>query len=345
MKPIGMPASVRIAVSLLVLTAVSPAAGAERQVWQAWNVAWENDSFNPWSKRATDQLYTNGLRIVIARARKHNFGWARLIQGWFPGAGAADQDTISALVFGQHIFTPTVITNFDVDPADRPYAGYLYAGGLTALTQASTASDSGWGTSHRQTLEWHVGVMGPAALAGQTQKAVHAIRGNRIPKGWGHQLGNEFAVNTLYQFELRAGSPCLDVIPRAGLAVGTIQTYATLGVTVRIGHNMRGFPTTPNMLTKHPPAKRPTWELAVFAGADGRALLRNAYLDGNLFGGSPRVEKKPRVGDSRAGVTYRHQSWRVTAQLVWRGPAFEGAFGGRSHTFGSVSLGREFEPR
>jgi hypothetical protein len=43
-----------------------------------------------------------------------------------------------------------------------------------------------------------------------------------------------------------------------------------------------------------------------FASAEGRAVARDIFLDGNTFGNSLRVHRVPLVGEARMGIGVRH---------------------------------------
>jgi len=298
---------------------------------------WENDTFVP-PDMGSDEFYTNGIRFAIVRT--DNWKWTEAFGEWWmdkPLIGAdAEYNITSTLVLGQNFFTPSVITTFRVNPDDRPYAGFLYGGVRVDVTRADAMK--------QHSFEFDAGIMGPAALSDELQTAVHLLRQSRIPKGWEHEVGTQLGLQFQYLFRLRAGWSFADVVPHIGGALGTIQTYANAGATVRIGYNLTGFPSVLIPWTAAPVEERPPWEIAVYTAVDGRALAYNAYLDGTLIGGSPSVDKEPFVADWRAiGVTVRVHSWRFTYNMVRRTqelasppPGTEGY-----HNFGSLSISRE----
>lgn len=50
----------------------------------------------------------------------------------------------------------------------------------------------------------------------------------------------------------------------------------------------------------------------MFVGAEGRAVGRNIFLDGNSFKDSPAVDKKPFVTDAIAGVAFTYSKVRLS---------------------------------
>jgi hypothetical protein len=100
------------------------------QSWQGWNAYWENDSWV--FVGGSDDAFTNGLRLALGRHPNANLPLAdRLQEKWFPrqvwnDAGERIRRTRkanSAVLIGHNFFTPREITDYDVDPRDRPYAG------------------------------------------------------------------------------------------------------------------------------------------------------------------------------------------------------------------------------
>lgn len=323
---------------VLPLLAVASGTASGQEAWRDWQLYWENDSFV--SRRySSDEYYTNGIRLTLSRAPTATWGWARGLGSWWLGvlSASGDYDTTSSLAIGQNLFTPGVITEFEVDPRDRPYAALLYTGARVDMNRQDGRV--------QHSIEFDLGVMGPPAMGRQVQSGVHLLRKNRIPKGWDHQIGTEIGVNLLYAARRRSGSDHVDVTPQAGLALGTTQTYATAGATLRVGWHMTGFPASPIPWTAPPrgKARRRSFEVALFAGIDGRYLLRNAYLDGSLIGGPPSVEKEPFVHDIRYGLTARVCSWRITYSFVRRSKEFTPPpeRGDGSQDFGSLSISRE----
>ncbi len=77
-----------------------------------------------------------------------------------------------------------------------------------------------------------------------------------------------------------------------------------------------------------------------FAGASGRAVARNIFLDGNTFVDSPSVEKNPFVADFQIGVAGIYRGVRITLSEIFRTPEFKEQRG--SDRFGSLTLSARF---
>jgi hypothetical protein len=74
----------------------------------------------------------------------------------------------------------------------------------------------------------------------------------------------------------------------------------------------------------------------IFAGADGRAIARNIFLDGNSFETSRSVSKKNLVGDLELGAAVAGERWRLSFTHVFRSKEYRGQ--PSSDQFGSVNL-------
>jgi len=330
------------AAMVLAVMAALCAGPAVAQTASGWTVSWENDTFVPRSL-SSDESYTNGVRFALQRQWK----WADSLGEWwrrnfFLARGGMDHDITAALVIGQNFFTPAVITEFEVDPLDRPFAGLLYVGARVETTENQPARADVFQFRMQHALEFDLGVLGPPALAGPTQSGVHLLRKSRIPKGWDQQLGTELAPAASALTQAKIGWHFLDVVPHIGALAGTVQTYAFGGLTARLGWNMTGFPALLIRQTAAPEAERPDWEIGVLAGVEGRAFARNAFVDGNLIGGEPGVPGEPLVGDLRFGFTGRLVDWRLSYTFVRRSREVEnGGPADRYHNYGSLTFGYE----
>lgn len=74
----------------------------------------------------------------------------------------------------------------------------------------------------------------------------------------------------------------------------------------------------------------------LFAGADGRAVARNIFLDGNTFRDSPSIDKEHFVADLSAGLALTFERVRISYTVVYRTKEFQGQ--DDNDLFGSVGL-------
>ena len=230
---------------------------------------------------------------------------------------------------------------------DRPYAGWLY-GGISAHAEARRTF-AGIALQTLDTVEIDVGVVGPMALAEQGQNNFHDLIGVSRSNGWDHQLENEPGVLFIAERRWRPqplglGAVDADIIPHVGASLGNVMTLANAGATLRLGQDLG--------VDYGPPHVRPTlsglaavaggtrfaWYL--FAGAEGRFVARNIFLDGNTFASSHSVDKKPFVVDVQTGAAIIVHDVRLAFTHVFRTREFDGQR--RGDRYGAVSLSAEF---
>jgi hypothetical protein len=295
----------------------------------------ENDSlyFN------SDKHYTQGLRLSFLSPVLTPGHWTDGIFNFVGNVplvfadGAQAQRRVSWFL-GQSIFTPKNIDIKPPDPRDRPYGGWLYTG--PSLLQETNGNQL-------ENLEIELGVVGPGAFGRQVQNDFHQLIGVHQAEGWSNQLQNEPGGVLAYDRYWRLGVPFLnwttdgvengiDVVPTIGATVGNVFDYAQAGAQIRIGHHLE---------TDYGPARvRPSisgtdyfngahlgddigWY--IYAGAGGRAVARNIFLDGNSFRTSAHVEHKTFVADLQGGVAlYWSDRVRVDFSAVRRTDEFVG---------------------
>lgn len=311
-----------------------PPAGSEFQLFV------ENDML-----ARTDRYYTNGIKLGVGLP----FGLlqlpaAEILRELAPADGGAVH---LGLFVGQNLYTPKSIGTSTLQALDRPWAAWLYLGGV-----AQRARDN-----RLDTVEIDLGLVGPSALGREVQSGWHKLIGAPQPKGWHHQLPNEpaFMVSWLVKSKHalgRYGEIDLEAIPHGGASVGTVMTLARAGATLRLGQNMTGFgPDTidpggsmlQNMRRDIEPGRSRGFEWYVFAGLDHRLIGHNIFLDGTVFRDSHSVRHRPHVHDLRAGLSLRIDALRISLTRVRRSEEFfTAANGGGPQTFDSVNFGIEF---
>lgn len=308
----------------------------------------ENDLF-----AGTDQHYTSGFKMSWSSRDLGQLSDSRYANPLLPLFDILpyinEKNYQKNLVFalGQNIYTPVDTDAYELLEDDRPYAGWLYVGVGVVWKDESV----------RNSLVLDIGVIGSWSGAEQTQRLIHDLRGFESPNGWDNQLNDEVGFTLAYErtwrfpkYERRSGFGW-EVLPHAGLAVGTVRTFANVGAEFRAGLNLPddfGTPSIgPGATTSTPvdgqmAADRAWFDLGayLFLRVDGRAVARNIFLDGNTFSDSPSVDKYPLVADLSAGVAMNIKNTKLAYALVYRTEEFEGQDGGQ--LFGTVSLNWTF---
>lgn len=308
----------------------------------------ENDLFS-----GTDQHYTNGFKLGWSSRDLEQFADSSYASPFLPVFNLLpyinETDYQKNLVFslGQNIYTPVNTTSRALVPDDRPYAGWLYLGVGVVWKNARV----------RNSLVLDIGVVGPWSYGEDTQKFIHDLRGFDSPNGWDNQLENEVGFTLAYErlwrwpvHERRSGFDW-ELLPHAGVALGTVRTFANVGAEFRAGVNLPddfGTPSIGPAATTSTPvdgplaADRSRFDLGayLFARIDGRAVARNIFLDGNTYTDSHSVSSDPIVADLSAGVAVNYKNTKLAYALVYRTKEFKAQQEGQ--LFGTVSLNWTF---
>lgn len=261
----------------------------------------DTDAFVP-GAATTDRYYTQGARFTW-------FGEPGALPRWAEGVarrlGGRDEERRFGVALGQEIYTPDAISTSRRIDDDRPYAAWLYGSAFLATR-----------TDHRlRTLEVNAGMLGPSALGREAQSWWHGELGIRQPRGWRWQIADEPGVLVRVQERRRPWGPRrhFDLVPHAGFALGNVATYANAGATLRAGLPLPDD-FGPSAITPPGPGEPGRVHVYLFARAEGRAVARNAFLDGPLFTPGPHVTRIPLVGEAQlgAGVRWRSLALRYT---------------------------------
>jgi len=301
----------------------------------------ENDS----AGGGTDRYYTNGIKFgggvnanrLIERLFQEPA--EKVLRRFSDNPG----DVHVGLFLGQNMYTPKRITVSAPQPFDRPWAAWLYVGGVAQSVSGNRL----------QTVEFDLGMIGPAALGRDVQTAWHEFVGADRPQGWHNQLRNEPGLLLAYLEKWRFGdADSVEVVPHFGASVGNVMTLARAGGIVRAGRNMSGFgPDTiepggamlQRVRLKDPHSQDDRREWYVFAGADMRSVAYNVFLDGNMFRSSPSVDRRDFVYDLKAGFSVRIPPARLSLTQIWRSEEFTTPLGGGGNQrFQSLNLSWEF---
>jgi lipid A 3-O-deacylase len=272
----------------------------------------ENDVFT-----GTDREYTNGVKLTWIsrdltnyRENPHIPEWGHRIIDHLPFVRQPGFMRNVSISIGQNMYAPEDLDRIDLIPDQRPYAGITYlAVGFHSKT-----------SRRMDTFEIDLGILGPHSYAEEVQKTWHEWIDSTEPKGWDHQLKDEPILNVFYERKwkvLRSKSLegfAYDFIPHLGCSLGNSFTGANFGGQFRFGWNLPNdfgtFLIRPGSDTNAPvdesdprflPVTR-RFGVHLFAGVDGRAVLRDILLDGNTLRDSHSVEKKRFVAHMMMGV-------------------------------------------
>ncbi|HVU20409.1 MAG TPA: lipid A deacylase LpxR family protein, partial [Rhizomicrobium sp.] len=217
-----------ILAGVAALWLAAPAHAADGTEKGTLSILFENDIFDN-----TDHDYTNGVLIGYTTAPDDTPDWAVRFARALPFF-AQTGDVRTRYALGQDIFTPNNLKNPNPPPGARPYAGFLY-GSFGLVDDNADNLDQ---------LQIALGVVGPASLAEDTQKFVHAIIHGTDPQGWPTQLRDEPGLIIQYERSLKLIPPqsvfglYFDAEPHYGIAIGNIYDYVNIGGMARLGINI-----------------------------------------------------------------------------------------------------------
>ena len=312
----------------------------------------ENDYFSPDNR---DRHYTNGLRLdwLPSPSAPGEEDWFERTAEAIP-LGADDSIGRIGWSLGQSLFTPQNKKAYRPIPNDRPYAGWLYAG-LTLIKAPKPDPTIKSSVTDLDTLELDLGVVGRAALGQFVQNTFHdTLFANEHVNGWHNQLKSEPGILISYDHKWRALAQTdfwglgADLTPNIGFDLGNVMIDAAAGGMIRIGRDLPSDYGPPRIrpglsgsnffLSDADTGHNFGWY--VFAGAEGRAVAHNIFLDGNTFATSQNVPKKTLVADFQAGVAVIITGVRLTATEVIRTQEFYGQHG--NDQFGAISASFNF---
>lgn len=305
----------------------------------------ENDKFGG----GTDQHYSNGVMVTLVSPDidewEDDTRLPHLLTAYgeyAPFVNGGQRRRSVSLSLGHTIYTPIDVYTEELVEDDRPYAGWLFMSmGLHSKNEKVL-----------DIFETTLGIVGPSALGEQVQNNFHNLIGVRRSDGWKNEIHDEPGLMLTWQRSVRMLTEReehgwgFDLIPHAGATVGNVMTFANVGGEVRAGWNLPdNFGSSligPAAGVSAPSADPDHHGLGahLFAGADGRAVARNIFLDGNTWQSSPSVPKKPFVADLFAGGTVHWDGYSVTYTQAMRTQEFYGQE--ETQVFGSLMFSFAF---
>jgi hypothetical protein len=331
----ALPAAAQTAVQSAA--PAEPAAAAKKYTdnVQVWTLSGDTAGIAI-NARVVDRYYTGALRLGWTSAPDQVPEALRGMGATLWGSGEA---RISVDLVSQ-IYNPLDTKSGNPPLYDHPFAGVLMANfGLIQDTPTT-----------RSTLVLGLGVLGPAALGQGLQSTAHALVGQDQVRGWGTQITNQPIVQLTSERTWRAklgsiGAIETDALPVLTASVGTLRNYIQSGVALRLGQGLEsdfGVPgTRPSRAGGDYFRRLQDFAWYVYAGADGRWVMTDQTVQGNIFGGSRGVTAQRWVADMYGGVAFLVGGMRFTYMHRFTTQTFTGQNGGL-HQMGSLSLSMRF---
>jgi lipid A 3-O-deacylase len=310
---------------LLLLSATAAAAPSEPSTNDAEAgfvvpLRWENDAtFSGFYTYAdSDRYYSAAIRLGRFMTSLRPVAAAARPLRVVGRALGADRIAWGGTPLALDMYTPNDITRADPILDDRPYAGWLRTTAEVRLA---------WDGAHpwRGRLALSLGVVGPASLGEQAQRAAHEILRDDEqdaadphtipdpdPAGWSNQIGRDgslvvpqLTANVEQRVaEYRNGRLHVGLGWTGSVEAGRVEVSAGAGPILRVRLGGASFGD-----------RARTWEVAAFVRVLGRGVAWNLLLAGG--GGSHGVDGEPFVFETEWGVSVRYRRvfvhWAVTS--------------------------------
>ncbi|RZK78847.1 MAG: lipid A deacylase LpxR family protein [Pedobacter sp.] len=285
----------------------------------------DNDSY---LAQGSDRYYTNGLFLNYRRALDQTKLKAGL------------EKKIYEVSIGQKIYNP--ISGYAPSPSrqDRPFAGYLYAGGALS-----------WFKSNESVLKVSAefGVTGPSSLAEDGQELLHNTIGFYELAGWEYQIKDELAINLSAQYTKlihRLVDNAADISFEGYANVGTTFSGAGAGILLRAGNINQLFNTSylnasigNNAKTKGLVPK----EIFFYVKPQLNFIAYDATVQGSMFKDNSPItfDVKPIVFAQQLGFNFSSQRFTADFGVIFKTKEIKSS--ARAHQWGSISLAYRFD--
>lgn len=283
------------------------------------HIGTDNDFF-VWFEES-DRYYTYGVNVA--------FNYAPVKESFFSKAFPGKVNFIRGYGIQLMAFTPgNDENNGDPTTFDRPFAGWLF--GSTSFAYFFERS------IFRTRLE--LGVLGPAAHAGELQNWLHEkITGDPRVEGWSNQFDNQLGINLEinYAVELKRGRG-YNLIFDPEVSLGSIFTYMMPRATLRLGWFDGGLMSGYQDIHLINTSDRNQLFLDVSAGA--KLVGYDATIQGGLFNDQEELDKDDinrGISVLSAGLTFVGQHFAARMAYFRTRGEIEAQ---EKHRYGSIGL-------
>ncbi|MGY3211292.1 lipid A deacylase LpxR family protein [Mucilaginibacter sp. HD30] len=254
----------------------------------------DNDSY---LFQGSDRYYTDGIFLFYRHALKTD-------------NNKKLQNKVLGFELGQKIYNPRTGNIPAATFVDRPFAGYLYAGGSLNLLYKDESNLK---------LGAQIGVIGPAAAGEGTQKFIHNTFGFYPINGWKYQIQNAFQLNLSAEYNrLLTRSDGFDVSVSAYGNLGTGFTGAGAGPLFRLGklgQLFNSISTQSTVITKENAPQTNNGEFFIHYKPQFNYIAYDATIEGGLSdkkeAGSLEVTSVPNraIFSNQVGVSFVGKRW------------------------------------
>lgn len=215
---------------------------------------------------------------------------------------------------GHLVQTSTEIKTSELMEEDAPYVG-MFAWEVNAIAFDEHVSDD---------LSLTLGIVGPAAGGEQVQSTIHGLIGANDPKGWDHQINNEFvfrlqAKRLWRSFVVPLGSTEMDVITGVNAGFGNLLSDANAGVGIRWGQQLQSSfsSSSPFVVQKFNGLDSTPNGWFLFANISGSYVLNDIFINGNTFSDSHSVDLIHWQAGASVGAQLNLYNWNFIYSMIY----------------------------
>jgi lipid A 3-O-deacylase len=268
-----------------------------------------------------DRYYTNGLMIYFRRATDQNKLGERLEKFTYE------------VTAGQKMFNPQSGNVPSLAFHDRPFAGYLYAGGSANFFYKKESI-------LKTSLE--LGTVGPRSLGQEAQELLHRIVGFYEIDGWKYQLKNKLTANLGVQYTKllhRSTQNRIDFSFEGYANIGNVMSGAGAGILMRTGNINQLFQTSytnSTIGTGPKTAKLVTSETFFYAKPQINFVAYDGTVQGTLLNTDLTFKPTPLVFAQQLGFNYSSKRFTFDFGLLFKTKEVKKIV--NSHQYGTISM-------
>ncbi|HMF70055.1 MAG TPA: lipid A deacylase LpxR family protein [Flavitalea sp.] len=321
---------------ILVRTEVNNTYAQSQEPFSLFRIYEDNDFLNIRGK-GTDESYSNGTRFDLFYTKRHPSRF--FIDRWMPAAGNS-----SINVFGwglmQIMFTPRDISKTYHQGNDYPYSGALFA--THSLFSYNKLEKFSFQT------EIVLGVRGPAALAKESQSAIHKLINYQQPMGWNNQLKRLPLINIGFVAEKQIAGygDFIEIIGGVQLSAGSLLQAFGFYPMLRIGKMVpyfNGFIS--HYSTRRSGKRKGKSQFYLFFKPKTTFVIRNALVEGSrmhtdlqeetwsIYGVDPRARHS--LNSIEYGIVFAHGNFSISYSESHYTEYNKGLY---HHNVGNISL-------
>lgn len=251
-----------------------------------------------------DRYYTNGLLIYFRSAINPTKLSAEIEKKTFE---------VSA---GQKIFTPYSGQAPKKENQDRPFAGYLYAGGAYSIFYKDEAVLK---------TSAEIGTVGPNSLAEKAQVFLHKTVGFYPPAGWDYQIKDEVTLNLSANYSkllYRLDDNTIDFSWQGYANLGTTFSGAGASFLIRAGRLNQLFNSAYHnaVIGEAKTKKLNKSELFFYIKPQLNFVAYDATIQGSMFNNDSPVTfgVKPLVFEQQFGINYSSNRFTVDFNIIFK---------------------------